>query len=1183
MTATGLVKTCARAAVLAVLWQSGVEYLPAQPSNVAFVLPPTTNCDVQHASENSWNRILPETNYNGLEAGAHLRTLEYGQATISFGEHSVVRLGPLTLAQIVPPRTFASKCRFDLERGLLYLLHRDAPGDVEVQTLAVSAAVKGTDFAMSVDADGQTTVALLDGEVQMSNSQGTITLESGEKGVARPGERPTKSPLIDAVNFVQWSLYYPGVLDPDELELGTSSPLAASLAAYRNGGLLAAQALYPASYAGGTVNERLYHAALLLSVGQVTNCEAVLQGEQNNPMTLALRYVIAAVKSQTVSNAVPGSSPSQSLGYSYYAQSQHDLEGALKAAQRAVELSTNFGFAWERLAELEFSFGRIAPAERAVDRSLRLASNNAQAHALRGFLLAADNRIPAAIQEFDLAIALDENLANAWLGRGLCRIKRRETKAGFQDLQTAAALEPTRSLLRSYLGKAFSDSGEESRASKELLLARRLDTNDPTPWLYLALLKRDQNEINRAVEDLQESIKLNDNRAVYRSQLLLDEDEAVRSANLAAIYNDAGMMDVSVNEAGKAVIDDYANYSAHLFLANSFNELRDPNLINLRYETATFSEYLLANLLSPVGGSRLSPYVSQQDYSRLFDQEGPGLSSETTYLSSGEWVQQTTQYGWEHDTSYAIDAYYRSQSGEPGRVNNDIQQSAASVEVKQQLTPEDSIYVQATMQYSDSGDVNQYYDPKMADPNLRMIDSEVPNTFLGYHHEWSPGMHTLVLLGELEDTYSLFTSNVTSIPGVVVNNAGAILNTIGNPSFAGGGTADTINGLKFHSEFNAYSAEMQQIAEISSHTVIAGGRFQTGSTQNSANELRYGGGHPYPPYGEGTTNFTANQSDTGQLSRLSFYGYDQWRMLDQLWLTGGMTYDLLHYPLNIGLPPIAGEERTTSQWSPKAGFVWNPQADTTVRGAYTRSLGGLFYDNSIRLEPVQVAGFNQAYRSIIPESVAGAVPGSQFTTYDLSFERNFKTRTYFVAQLELLQSKAEQDLGAFDYNNSPIPDTDVATATQLGETLTYQEKSLVLSLGQLLGKEWSVGTRYVLSDADLKMRYPGLPQNLFPETHDSALLHTLDSYAIFNHSSGFFAEAQVLWRLQHNYDDEANLAGDDFAQINLFAGYRFPQRRVEITLGLLNLTDSNYHLNPLNIYQELPRDRTLEVDFKMNF
>src|SRR5262249_18258224 len=138
------------------------------------------------------------------------------------------------------------------------------------------------------------------------------------------------------------------------------------------------------------------------------------------------------------------------------------------------------------------------------------------------------------------------------------------------------------------------------RATKELDLAKRLDKNDPTAWLYSALLNQQRNRINEAIGDLEHSQDLNDNRSVYRSSLLLDEDRAVRSANLAAIYRDAGMFDQSVREASRAVSYDYGNYSAHAFLANSYNELRDPNLINLRYETPSEVEYLLANLLSPV-------------------------------------------------------------------------------------------------------------------------------------------------------------------------------------------------------------------------------------------------------------------------------------------------------------------------------------------------------------------------------------------------------------------------------------------------------------------------------------------------------------------------------------------------------------------------------------------------------
>ena len=64
------------------------------------------------------------------------------------------------------------------------------------------------------------------------------------------------------------------------------------------------------------------------------------------------------------------------------------------------------------------------------------------------------------------------------------------------------------------------------------------------------------------MRDLEKSQELNKNRRVYRSQLLLDQDRAVRSANLANVYRDAGMTDVSVREAGRAVSADYANYSA---------------------------------------------------------------------------------------------------------------------------------------------------------------------------------------------------------------------------------------------------------------------------------------------------------------------------------------------------------------------------------------------------------------------------------------------------------------------------------------------------------------------------------------------------------------------------------------------------------------------------------------------
>ena len=238
-------------------------------------------------------------------------------------------------------------------------------------------------------------------------------------------------------------------------------------------------------------------------------------------------------------------------------------------------------------------------------------------------------KLDNAMDAFNRAIALDPWLGNGWLGRGLCYFREGEVRAGVRDLERAVAAEPNRSFLRSYVGKAYDEAARElgrfwsgearelrreltppegqgrmawldAKATNQLAVAERLDpagseepaTGDPTSRLYSALTKQNQNRINEAITDLERSKELNDNRMLYRSQALLDQDQSVRSANLAAIYRDAGMSDVSVREASRAVTSDYANYSAHLFLANSYDALRDPLQIALRYETPWLNELL---------------------------------------------------------------------------------------------------------------------------------------------------------------------------------------------------------------------------------------------------------------------------------------------------------------------------------------------------------------------------------------------------------------------------------------------------------------------------------------------------------------------------------------------------------------------------------------------------------------
>ena len=75
--------------------------------------------------------------------------------------------------------------------------------------------------------------------------------------------------VVDAVNLLQWSLYYPAVIDPVEFRALESSPLRESVVAYRVGHLPRALERYPEGREPEGNLERIYLAALLLAAGSV--------------------------------------------------------------------------------------------------------------------------------------------------------------------------------------------------------------------------------------------------------------------------------------------------------------------------------------------------------------------------------------------------------------------------------------------------------------------------------------------------------------------------------------------------------------------------------------------------------------------------------------------------------------------------------------------------------------------------------------------------------------------------------------------------------------------------------------------------------------------------------------------------------------------------------------------------
>jgi len=1110
--------------------------------------------EITIAGTNDWR---PAITNQFLHPGDRLRTAAESRATLLLSDRSVIRVNQSTILEIQPPSQPA-RHRFGLKRGALFFLDREQPADVEFETPLATGAIRGTEFLLEVaDTDAATRLVLLDGAVDLKTAGEQLKLTSGQQAMLLPGQPAKLTAVLPTANLIQWSFYYPAVLNPDEISFNAAekSALAKSLAAYASGDLLAALADAPNALATQSTATRTYFAALKLAVGQVEAAENLLSsvGETAAP----LRELIAAVKFQPLPALPEPTNSSGWLARSYYLQSRSQLPAAMSAARQATKLAPDFGFAWARLAELEFGFEHRRESRQALDRARTLSPRNAQAVALEGFIALAENHPRPALNWFDHAQALDGSLPSAWLGRALAEAQLGNDEEARRDLQIAATLEPQRGLFRSYLGKAWSQSGDDRLAEKDFALAQKLDPADPTAWLYSALHRFQTHQVNDAVRELEHSAELNDNRSIFRSQLQLDRDRAMRSADLTAIYDAAGMTEVGASAASRAVEESYSDFAGHLFLAQSLADQEDPQRFDLRYETARESELLVANLLAPPGGGNLSQLLSQQDHLQYFDTRPFGFSSLTEYDSRGGWNQAATAFGSAGGFSYAFDAQAVSQNGE--RPNNKLEDRQLSFTAKQQITPDDSLYFQMGYFHGESGDVAQRYNPTNAVLGLHATEEQSPNLFIGESHEWSPGSHTLFLFSRLADRLSL-TNPQPSVLFMAQDGHGFY-----------GAAADPYFTLNQVEDFTLYSAEAQQIWESPRQALIVGGRYQYGTVDTHSTLTRLFGAK-------------TDQTASPDLERLNGYGYYQWRPITEFRFTAGLSYDQLKYPRNVDLPPLLNSEDQRSLLGPKVGFTAEPWRGGWLHGAWTRSLGGLFFDNSIRLEPSQVAGDISAFRSLIPESVEGLVPGTKFDSWTLGFDQSLRSQTYFGIGAELLQSDGSRDVGAFTNSIAFIPVPNSPTTTS--QTLDFRERNLTAYVNQLIGRDWSIGARYRLSEAKLNTALPGLAGVAGVaalEQNERAVLQHGQLFVIYNHPCGFFVEWSSDWYHQDNHGYSPGLPGDDFWQQNLFAGYVFPHRRAELRLGLLNLADQDYRLNSLNLQSGLARGRTFTASLRINF
>ncbi len=518
--------------------------------------------------ESQWRQVSLDDTFC---AGDMIRVLENSRAGLAFANQPLLRLDQntsITLGEIKTEGSgltgmLAGAASLDLVKGVAHFFSR-LPKNLEVRTGFVNAGVEGTEFLIEVD-DAQTSITVFEGKVVASNSAGEVGLTSGQSAVAEQGRAPVMQTVVKPRDAVRWALHYPPVI------------------------------------AGPDPDAAINQAAQLLAVGRVDEAKALIQQAPQNSSGLALLSIIAVVgndKAQALdladqAVAADPASVTARIAQSYAQQASFDLAGARQSVEKAVELEPDNAIALARLAELYSSFGEQGKALATAQKAAAADPNLSRTQTVLGFAYLTQIRTAEAREAFNKAIELDQADSLARLGLGLAMIRDGGLEEGRQQLEIAASLDPNSSIIRSYLGKAYYEEKRSGLDAREFAIAKELDPNDPTPYFYDAIAKQTTNRPVEALREYEQAIELNDNRAVYRSKLLLDSDEAARQSAIARVYSDLGFQQLALVEGWKSLGTDPTNYSAHRFLSDSYAS-------RPRHEIARVSELLQAQLLQPI-------------------------------------------------------------------------------------------------------------------------------------------------------------------------------------------------------------------------------------------------------------------------------------------------------------------------------------------------------------------------------------------------------------------------------------------------------------------------------------------------------------------------------------------------------------------------------------------------------
>ncbi|MBB2676095.1 UNVERIFIED_ORG: tetratricopeptide (TPR) repeat protein [Rhizobium esperanzae] len=489
-----------------------------------------------------------------LLSGDVLRTNANGQLAIVFSDHTQVRLGRNSSLQ-VKKMAASGDTILNLQSGTIWARAERGGQGLTVETPAAAAAIRGTDWTMTVEG-AKTSMIVLEGRVALSNPQGSVEVSEGEGAVATIGQAPTKIISVNPDDREQMLFY----LDlRDGFDLMPTSPLRADRMATERRRLLAlpperrttedwlelaeVRSAFDGRQAAAATLQKIRGRKLTIAQqARIDLIDATIAGSEKRYgdaarlFQKALPYLdptrrnmaqFGGYFARSLADPAHAEQPPANTTGPYGAIMEAYTTGFLKNPRAAIEII--------KKAEQRYPDDPTLPAVRAqlaeltddreqmkaaIERSLALDPDHPMALSARaGYKATYESDIDGALADLNRAIALAPGASGTLNSLGLLQSSRDANGEAEKAFKKAIELDPQDPLLHANLSILHLDQGRMKEAKREIDTAIELD-----PSFDLALLARGRyylqtGEREKALADLLAASTANPGHS--QSQLML--------------------------------------------------------------------------------------------------------------------------------------------------------------------------------------------------------------------------------------------------------------------------------------------------------------------------------------------------------------------------------------------------------------------------------------------------------------------------------------------------------------------------------------------------------------------------------------------------------------------------------------------------------------------------------------